>query len=587
MIQNPLVVILTSLIAGILAGESGVNPIWSALPVGGGILSYLLMSYASRSRRRKLRLARFHPLWIALLFGGIGMFSDSLALPTDIPDQTGRRVRMSGRVEEVTSTNMGERILLDISHIASADPTSALRCYGKEGKRVRMKAYVHSRGSRVARGELVELPATLQALDPADSIFGGMNRMLRRKGILYRTFVSPADILATGRRTGISDLASEWRARLEDCIIASTLSYPTKKFLISLTLGDKDFLSDKDRQEFADAGVAHILAVSGMHVGIVASIVLLLLYPVNFAGGYKWRYGLSIPAVWLFVWLSGMAPGTVRAGIMISFYLGSLILERRHSPLRALGWAAVIILVISPRSIYDVGFQLSFLCVGSLILFVRPLNTVNQRTHPKLYRLNGLLLVTLVASISSWIVSSYYFHQISLLFLPANLIAVPLLPFFVGIFALYLLLWSLGVPAVWLGKIIDGGYELFCRLIASVSEQHAMVTDLSVGLPTVLLWLAALLMAAISLHSQNKKRRRYNLIISLALVVSTVVSIPFFCEKQSVNGDVVTPAGQSVPARSSHLPSATSRSVMPSEKYSIKGASPSKGMVSHPLTYPC
>lgn len=579
MIQNPLVVILTSLVAGILAGESGVSPLWSALPTGGGILSYALMAYASRTRRRKLKLARFHPLWVALLFGGIGMFADSLALPTDIPDQTDRHVRMSGRVEEVTSTNLGERILLDISHIASADPASALRRYGKEGKRVNMKAYVHSRNARVSRGDLIELPATLQALDPGDSVFGDMNRMLRRKGILYRTFVSSSDILATGKRTGLSDLASEWRSRLEDFIIASTLSYPTKKFLISLTLGDKEFLSSDDRREFADAGVAHILAVSGMHVGIVASIVLLLLYPVNFAGAYKWRYGLAIPAVWFFVWLSGMAPGTVRAGIMISFYLGSLILERRHSPLRALGWAAVIILIVSPRSIYDVGFQLSFLCVGSLILFVQPLNTVNQRTHPHLYRLNGLLLVTLVASISSWIVSSYYFHQISLLFLPANLIAVPLLPFFVGAFALYLLLWSLGLPAVWLGKVLDGGYELFCRLVAAVSEQHATVTDLSVGLPTVLLWLGALLTAAVFLHSQDKKRRRYNFIISLALVVSTLVSIPFFCEKQ--------PPRHDKPARSSQHPSAISRNVMPSEKYSMKGASPSKGRISHPLTYPC
>lgn len=523
--NNQIIYILLALTAGIATGETGLGPLWSLIPAGSGIGGFLLTTLMSGNRRLR-GLSRLHPLWTVLLFGGVGMFSDSLARPTQLPDLDSRCVRMAGRVEEVTHMETGDRLLLDVSRLATSENIPGLSEYGDDGRSVNMKALVHSRRPGLRSGDIIEFDSKLRSLQSKgrrtdkDYI-----THLGRKGILYDAIALEKDVILTGHQSDIAIRARQWRSRMEQIVESCGLSADTRGFIITLLTGDKSFTDERHRRNFADAGVSHVLAVSGMHVGIVTSLLLFILYPMKYAGKRKWRYAAVIPLVWIYTWFTGMSPSTVRAAVMISFYFGAIILERRHSSLRALGWAAVLILIVSPRSVFDIGFQLSFLCVGSLIMFVEPLNLVDRHRHPRLYRVNSLILVTLVASLSSWILSSYYFHRIALMFLPANIVAVPLLPLFVALVILYLSLWTIGCPVGLLGSVIDSGYEAFCLLVDKIASCSMVAEDFTVGLPTVLIWISALAAGGLFL---NHQRTRRNMLVTIVLFAVAVVSIPLF-----------------------------------------------------------
>lgn len=174
-----------------------------------------------------------------------------------------------------------------------------------------------------------------------------------------------------------------------------------------------------------------MLALSGMHVSIIAGIILWLLFPFNLFGIYKWRYIATLPILWGYTLVTGLSPSTVRAAIMLTVVMTCILTERKNSAWNALLLAVFIIILFNPDSLYDIGLQLSFICVASLIFFAGPLNPIDQHKHNILYDIVSAILVTLSATAASWVLSSYYFGIFPILFIPANLIVLPLLPIYV------------------------------------------------------------------------------------------------------------------------------------------------------------
>ena len=196
-----------------------------------------------------------------------------------------------------------------------------------------------------------------------------------------------------------------------------------------MTLGDKSCLTKSLRKVYSQTGTSHVLALSGLHLSIVFSILLLTfgLFRVN-----RWvSYWLTLLVLWCFVVLVGMPVSVVGAAIMLSVGSFALLLLRRSASLSALSLAAVVVLVMNPESLWDVSFQLSFMAVLSLVV-MEPM--VEGLWYPR-FRIVAWLWSTtrtsVIAQLGTAPLVVYYFGNLSVYFLPANLLvsllSIPLL----------------------------------------------------------------------------------------------------------------------------------------------------------------
>lgn len=247
-----------------------------------------------------------------------------------------------------------------------------------------------------------------------------------------------------------------------------------------LLLGDKSQISPDVIKTFRMAGMSHLLAVSGLHVGIIMSLIWLLFKPLEYVillastsarinarvGSPKLYYAIGITVrlsviliTSLYVCSIGAPPSAMRATLMLSLCLVGWMFHRPTSAGRCLILAALFLLAWDPWLITKVGFQLSFLSVGGIILFQPWLNDRNQ---PWVWR---AILLSMSAQVFTIPVVAYYFHQVPFLGWLQGLLVVPLMPLFITMLLLALVTqWS------WLGALIEalrGWMELVAQSITS------------------------------------------------------------------------------------------------------------------------
>ena len=212
-----------------------------------------------------------------------------------------------------------------------------------------------------------------------------------------------------------------------------SLTDAEKSVLATLTLGYRQSMRQAVRQQFAAAGVAHVLAVSGFHVAIVCGALSFVTFFLRHRVWGRWiRYLLLLVGLWGFAFLTGLSPSAVRAALMLTFYLTGKHFGLQVDSYNTLVAAAFCMLVYRPAFLFDVGFQLSFIAVGFILAWI-PLfrRMVIVRNPLVAYCWNGLL-VALAAQMGTVGLTLYYFKQGSLLFLltclPIAAIATCLLP---------------------------------------------------------------------------------------------------------------------------------------------------------------
>ncbi len=195
----------------------------------------------------------------------------------------------------------------------------------------------------------------------------------------------------------------------------------------ALLIGWKGGLDPELKQHYTRTGTIHIIAISGLHISLVFEILWRLLYPLLFMpGGKAMRTLITLIFIWTFCFLAGAEASVLRAGIMFTAVHTGRWLQRPVSGLQALGISVLSLLIADPDWIFDPGFQLSHGAVLG-ILFIQPIaSRIIDWNNPILKSVWGSLSMTIGATIGTLPFTAYYFHQFPLLFLPANLIAVPL-----------------------------------------------------------------------------------------------------------------------------------------------------------------
>ena len=252
---------------------------------------------------------------------------------------------------------------------------------------------------------------------------------LKRQGIGATCYISSGSWKITDQNTSFSIRreADKWRNYLLNVYRKFEIQGDEFAVLAALTLGFTDDLQPDLRASYSATGAMHILSVSGMHVGVVYIVMAFLLSFMNRSQRLKIFKGIFIMLfLWAYAFLSGMSAAVIRSAIMFSFVSLASCFERKSQIYNTIFGSAFFMLVYNPNFLYDVGFQLSYSAVLSIIFF-QPIVDKRYKPNTKIGRfIWGTFSVSIAAQVGTTPFTLYYFQQFPNYFLLTNFIAIPL-----------------------------------------------------------------------------------------------------------------------------------------------------------------
>ncbi len=231
----------------------------------------------------------------------------------------------------------------------------------------------------------------------------------------------------------------------------------------ALVLGVTEGIDTDLQNAYAASGAMHVLAVSGLHVGIIYAILLFLLRPLSRFAWSRWAvFIISIVCLWLFAFVTGLSPSVLRAVTMFSFIALARPLGWRTNIYNTLAGSAFLLLLFNPYLIMSVGFQLSYLAVLGIVYLQRPIYNLWEIENWLGDWVWQITCVSIAAQISTFALGMLYFHQFPVYFLVSNLFVIPLSTFVLvlGILLLAISGWSsvaglIGVTITYLIKALN------------------------------------------------------------------------------------------------------------------------------------
>ncbi len=376
----------------------------------------------------------------------------------DDPEPVGRAVRFRFRVEEVSGSVEGGDVL------------------------VTMEAAEARYGDRLLLTGALEQPPAFEGFDYAG--------FLARRGIGSIMSFPEARVLDGKRGSPLSRALTGLRLRLAEAT-ERVVPEPQAAFGQAVLLGIRDRLPARLVDDFRATGTSHLLAISGLHVGILLGLSL---------AASQWLLGrrrnlyLVAPLLllWLYAALAGMSPSVTRAAIMASVYVAAMALGRPRAILPSLGLAAAVMVAFDPKALWSVSFQLSFAAMAGIAVFAEPVGRLLGRALgapadvADELRLRQWAAASVgmgaAATLATWPLVAFYFERVSFIGLPVTLLALPALP---AVLLAHAAAGALGLAATWLtaplgwlawaaGSYVTGLVALAARLPVADAEVGRM-----------------------------------------------------------------------------------------------------------------
>lgn len=367
----------------------------------------------------------------------------------------------------------------------------------------------------------------------------------------YRQYLELNNIYATASIYGYSNVAisdiREGNFFFEDIIfpsknfvvktIRTVMKGNEANFLIGLLLGDRTELSEEIKTAFMNTGTIHVLAVSGSHVVLVAEIIFIIIGLLRFSK--RPRIVIAIFALLYYMFLTGATPSVVRATLMIVVFYIAKLFEERTDVYNVLGVSAIIILLIEPKQLFDVGFQLSFSAVFSIVYFYPKLNSLIPKIPELLEEFKilkwvwQLFAVSLAAQIGTLPFTAFYFGKVSIVSLFANLIVVPIVGLIVTIGLSGVLL---GIISTWVASCfseVNNLLAIFTLNFVRWAEQvpFAIVNTATFGLQETIIYSALI---GFMFNIENKVIQKRIVFASLFIANILIVNSLFHSYDQSL-----------------------------------------------------
>ena len=303
-------------------------------------------------------------------------------------------------------------------------------------------------------------------------------KRLRALGISYTGYIDIDSIRSVGRCDNLYWKIRRLQPLLGNLIKRSSLSDDAIEFLTATLTGDTSIIEPDTRAMFSSAGLAHILALSGLHAGILAVVMSIALFPLTMLGRRKLRIALTLILLWGYVVLTGFSPSVTRAVIMATTLGVGILIGRRNISFNSLLLAAIIILLADPKSLFQAGFQLSFCAVAAILLFI-PLIPTAERMNSVVRYLLSIVIVTVAATLGTGIISAYHFHTFPLYFILANIPVLALLPVLMGGGILILICEAFGYDPVLLCDAVNALLSVIYKITSLIATlPHATLDKL-------------------------------------------------------------------------------------------------------------
>lgn len=318
--------------------------------------------------------------------------------------------------------------------------------------------------------------------------------------------------------------AEQVRTFIIDKLNKTPLQKKELSIIQALILGQRRDISKQLYSDYTAAGAIHILAVSGLHVGVFYFIIGFLLTPIErFRKGKAVKSIVIVLCLWLFAMIAGLSPSVVRAVTMFSFFAFATLLEREANTINTLFNSFFILLLIKPMWLFHVGFQLSYLAVF-FILWLQP--KLYKYYKPKFYldRLFwSIITVTIAVQIGIIPLSIFYFHQLPSLSILTNLVVLPFLGILLGLGILVIVLTVLDLLPDWLATSYNYLIKILNDFISWIAGQEGFLhQNIHFPLEKMIGWYL-LIIACILLWKKINYPRIVSVLLSLSILLSVYI----------------------------------------------------------------
>lgn len=514
--RYPVARLLVPLIAGILLGNA-VGTRMLGVPlilIGAGVAVYIALWVCGRGTTTRLAMRPYYIAPIAVLALAVGCLAQMLTYPVPL---------------NLAWINSQKMVVASIDDIKYKDfsmqltMTLAASSNGAKSTPIDAQAMITTQGCNylLASGDLVAFKPNLQPVrnlgNPDEVDYAGM---LKRQGIYYMQHLSANRLVKFGHQRTFSSWLAEQRNKLLHSIFNSRLNVPCQHMVAALLLGSKELVDKDTRWQYSNAGVAHILALSGLHVGILSVIIWWIFMALDYLRLKKLRLAITIACVAAFDVFTGMPPSVMRASIMIAFVLIAHILYRKSLPLNALLSSALFILVFDPNALFSVGFQLSFITVFAILLFSQQAKPAENRAWQAV---KSILGTSAIAMASTLVLTAYYFHSISTLSILSNLLILPVFPVFMIVAAFFVIFLALGGEVTALESIVESIYKYINSVVTTISSLPLSHIDgiYITGIEVILFYA---ILVAVSLAVKTRQRK-----LAVVVVVLLAVTVGYRC----------------------------------------------------------
>ncbi|MDH5412627.1 MAG: ComEC family competence protein [Flavobacteriaceae bacterium] len=342
--------------------------------------------------------------------------------------------------------------------------------------KIKVNVYKDSIKERFKVGDQIVLIQKFDAIQPPLNPYQfNYKNYLKNKQIYHQVSIKNNEYLyLNNNRKSFKRWAYTLREQVNKALIENGFKGEELAIINALLLGQRQDISEEVMQNFQKAGAVHILAVSGLHIGIIMLLLNFLLKPLEILKkGSEIKLVLVVLFLWFFAFVAGLSPSVVRAVTMFTAVAIALTSKNTINTYNSLIISIFILLLINPYYLFEVGFQLSYLAVF-FIVWLQPM--LYKLWKPKLKLADyswQLLTVSTAAQLGVLPLSLYYFHQFPGLFFMSNLIIIPFLGMILGFGILIILLASLKILPAFLALFYEKIIFLLNQTVGWIAQQES------------------------------------------------------------------------------------------------------------------
>lgn len=339
---------------------------------------------------------------------------------------------------------------------------------------------------------------------------------LEKQQVYHQVYLKPEHFRMVSQQHNLDFYVEQYQDKLLNSFNRHGFSEDTHNIIKALLLGQRQDMSTEINQQYTDAGVIHILAISGLHIAMLYAMLLFFLKPLNrLKKGKLIQLLVALGFLWSFAVLSGLSASVVRSVVMFSFMSLGLYWNKSANMYNTMAISMLLMLLVKPNFLFDVGFQLSYAAVFAIVWLQPLFQKYRFKNNPILNYGLDLVLISLIAQIGVLPISLYYFHQFPSLFLLANLVVIPLSSFIL-VYGIFILVLNFVWPsvAVIAGKLLSLSIELMNGYIAWIATFEGFtLKEIPFSLP-LLLSLYLLIVTIVLYGYQRNSTRWYSILIA-------------------------------------------------------------------------